>query len=64
MRLTVNSGNRFIAGARVLKVISHGVYMPRTSAIYDEADASHVVGQAASMSPRVSFRVRSEERVR
>eukprot|EP00965_Chrysotila_dentata_P054185 1798196-Pleurochrysis_carterae.AAC.1 len=38
--------------------------MPRTSAIYNETDASHVVWQAASVSPGMTFGMRSEERVR
>eukprot|EP00965_Chrysotila_dentata_P162763 5375063-Pleurochrysis_carterae.AAC.2 len=62
--LTVDPVNRLIAGSRVPQIINHGVNVPRTSAIYNEADASHVVWQLASVSPRMTFGMRCEERAR
>eukprot|EP00965_Chrysotila_dentata_P204106 6182137-Pleurochrysis_carterae.AAC.2 len=38
--------------------------MPRASAIYNETDASHAVWQTASVSPGMTFGMRSKERVR
>eukprot|EP00965_Chrysotila_dentata_P162167 5355464-Pleurochrysis_carterae.AAC.1 len=38
--------------------------MPRAPAIYNETDASHVVWQTASVSPGMTFGMRSKKRAR